>query len=409
MSTQPAPAGFFTVIFVMVLAESASIMSTDLYTPSLPDLVDWFNATPELLKLTISINIVAYGAAQIIYGPLADRFGRRPVMLSAISLFIVSSLLCAFATTIDELLVARVLQGLFASAEAVICLAVFRDLFDEKQQIKAYAIYGMAIALAPAIAPILGGYIHVYLGWEYNFYLTAVMASSAAILIYLLLPESGRPDRRALHWRVVAGTYARILRNREFLIYALIAGFSLGMIYCFITAAPFILIEYFGVAVEHFGYYQAVIVVAYFAGATMTTKLVEQYDATRLLNLGLGSMLFGAVLIVMLEYLGQLDHLTLAFGNLLIAFGLGPIFSVVPARAMSAIEGSAGSTASAFGFIEIGLSGIVATLVSVFHDGTAMPYAIIVAVTALVSIWLGVLVNRMDITRSRGITGMQNR
>ncbi|MCP4429429.1 MAG: multidrug effflux MFS transporter, partial [Gammaproteobacteria bacterium] len=191
MSTQSSPPGFLVVIFVMVLAESASIMSTDLYTPSLPDLVTWFNTTPELLKLTISINVIAYGAAQIIYGPLADRFGRRPVMLTAISLFILSSLLCAFVRTIDELLIARVLQGLFASAEAVICLAVFRDLFDEKQQIKAYAIYGMAIAVAPAVAPVLGGYIHVYLGWQYNFYLTASLASIAALLIYLLLPESG--------------------------------------------------------------------------------------------------------------------------------------------------------------------------------------------------------------------------
>jgi DHA1 family bicyclomycin/chloramphenicol resistance-like MFS transporter len=396
MSAQSSPPGFLVVIFVMVLAESASIMSTDLYTPSLPDLVAWFDATPELLKLTISINVIAYGAAQIIYGPLADRFGRRPVMLTAISLFILSSILCAFARTIDELLIARVLQGLFASAEAVICLAVFRDLFDEKQQIKAYAIYGMAIALAPAVAPILGGYIHIYLGWQYNFYLTAALASIAALLIFLLLPESGTPDRGALAWRVVAGTYVRIVRNRQFHVYALLAGFSLGMIYCFITAAPFILIDYFGVAVEHFGYYQAVIVVAYFAGATLTTKLVEHYSAIRLLNLGLAIMLLGAVLIVALEYTDRLDHLTLALGNLLIAFGLGPIFSVVPTRAMSAIEGSSGSTASAFGFIEIGMAGIVAALVSVFHDGTAMPYAIIVASTAIGAIWLGVIANRLD-------------
>ncbi|MCP4430794.1 MAG: multidrug effflux MFS transporter, partial [Gammaproteobacteria bacterium] len=148
--------------------------------------------------------------------------------------------------------------------------------------------------------------------------------------------------------------------------------------------------------VEHFGYYQAVIVVAYFAGATLTAKLAEHYSAIRLLNLGLTVMLIGAVLIAVLEYTNGLNHLTLALGNLLIAFGLGPIFSVVPTRAMSAIEGSSGSTASAFGFIEIGLAGIVAMLVSVFHDGTAMPYAIIVALTAIGSIWLGVIANRLD-------------
>jgi DHA1 family bicyclomycin/chloramphenicol resistance-like MFS transporter len=183
---------------IMVLAESGSIMSTDLYTPSLPFLTDFFGTTPELLKLTISLNLIAYGFAQIIYGPLSDRFGRRPIFLGSIFFFTIASVVCGFAISIDQLLIARVFQGFFAAAQAVMVLAVFKDLFTEKEQVKAFAMYGMAIAITPAVAPILGGYIHVLLGWEFNFFLTALIGLISAILIYFLLPESTTPDPSAL-------------------------------------------------------------------------------------------------------------------------------------------------------------------------------------------------------------------
>ena len=185
----------------MVLAGSGSIMSTDLYAPSLPYLTDYFGTSAELMKLTISLNLIVYGFAQLIYGPISDRFGRRPVFLASIALFSAASIACGLAQSIDQLLIARVLQGFFAAAEAVMCLAVFKDLFSEKEQVKGFAIYGMAIALAPALAPILGGYIHVLLGWEFNFYLTAGVGVFTAILIYLLLPESTIPDPHALKLR----------------------------------------------------------------------------------------------------------------------------------------------------------------------------------------------------------------
>ncbi|MFT5810890.1 MAG: DHA1 family bicyclomycin/chloramphenicol resistance-like MFS transporter, partial [Rubritalea sp.] len=129
-TTSPSPEyKFWVILMIMVLAESGSIMSTDLYTPSLPFLTDFFGTTPELLKLTISFNLIAFGFAQLIYGPLSDRFGRRPVFLGSIFLFTIASIVCGFAMSINHLLIARVFQGFFAAAQAVMVLAVFKDLF----------------------------------------------------------------------------------------------------------------------------------------------------------------------------------------------------------------------------------------------------------------------------------------
>ena len=384
----------------MVLAGSASIMSTDLYAPSLPYLTDFFGTTPELIKLTISLNLIVYGIAQLIYGPISDRFGRRPVFLWSISLFSIASIACGLAQSIDQLLIARMLQGLFAAAEAVMCLAVFKDLFTEKEQVKGFAIYGMAIALAPAIAPVLGGYIHVLLGWEYNFFVTAGAGVVTAILIYLLLPESATPDRHALKLKSIWSNYQSILTNRVFLVYGGLAGVALGLIYGFVTGAPFILISYFGVEIQHFGYYQASIVVAFFFGSLLSTRLVDSWESLRVLNLGLVFMVIGALLVVGFVFIGGLSPNTLVFAYSFIAFGIGPIFSVAPSKALSAVERSAGSAASAFGCLEIGLSGLIAAMVSVFHDDTPGPFGIVIGFTAFLAIALGVIAN--NVTERRG-------
>jgi DHA1 family bicyclomycin/chloramphenicol resistance-like MFS transporter len=387
---------FWVVLLIMVLAESGSIMSTDLYTPSLPYLTDYFATTPELLKLTISLNLIAYGFAQLIYGPLSDRFGRRPIFLGTIFLFAIASIACGFAKTIDQLLIARVLQGFFAAAEVVMCLAVFKDLFTEKEQVKAFAIYGMAIALTPAVAPIFGGYIHILLGWEFNFFLTALVGVLTAILIYFLLPESTIPDPHALKLRSILRNYRSVFTNRVFLVYAGLAGVALGLVYAFVTAAPFILITYFGVETQHFGYYQAVIVVSFFLGSMLATWLVDFWQPLRVLNLGLMITVVGAAMVIGLVFIGGLSPYSLSFAYLFIAFGIGPVFAVAPPRAMRAVEKSVGSAAAAFGSIEIGLSGIIAGMVSVIHDGTPAPLGFVIGLTAVLAIVLGVIANRMD-------------
>jgi DHA1 family bicyclomycin/chloramphenicol resistance-like MFS transporter len=392
----PAPRNFALVLAIMVLAGSGSIMSTDLYAPSLPYLTDYFGTTPELMKLTISLNLIIYGFAQLSYGPLSDRFGRRPIFLGSIILFAIASIACAYAQTIEHLLIARILQGFFAAAEAVMCLAVFKDLFTEKEQVKGFAIYGMSIALAPAVAPVLGGYIHVWFGWQYNFYVIAAIGLLTSLLIFLLLPESTTPDPHALKVRLIVKNYLMVISNPVFMVYGVLSGVALGLIYAFVTAAPFILISYFGVEIQHFGYYQAAIVVAFFLGSMLATRLVDFWPSIRVLNLGLVVLVPGALLVVGFVFIGGLSPNSLTFAYFFIAFGLGPMFAVATSKAMAAVEHSAGSAAAVFGSLEIGLSGVIAAMVSVFHDDTPNPFGIVIGLTAMAAIVLGIIANRMN-------------
>jgi len=239
-------------------------MSTDMYAPSLPDLAIWFDTTPTNVKLTISLNLLAFGLAQLIHGPLSDRFGRRPVMLISLLFVALFSLACAMATSIEQLIVARILLGLAAAAEAVLGLAILKDLYSEKQQVKALALLGMVIAVTPAVAPILGGYLHVHLGWQSNFHVIASMALLAFAVIWKFLPESAVIDPDALKFKRVYNGYRQLLNNADFVMNSSTLGIALGLIFVFVTAAPFVLIDLLGVAVDRFGYYQAGIVVAFF-------------------------------------------------------------------------------------------------------------------------------------------------
>jgi len=374
------------VVTILVLASSVSIMSTDMYAPSLPDLADEFNTTPTRVKLTISLNLLAFGLAQLIHGPLSDRFGRRPVLLWSLSGVVIGCLLCVLAQSINQLIVARVLLGLVAAAEAVIGLAIIKDLYTEKQQVKALALLGMVIAIAPAVAPIIGGYLHVAFGWESNFYVIAGMAVFAAFVVYVYLPESTEPDVNALKLRRVLSNYGLLLRNEEFLSYTLLLGVTLGLIFVFVTAAPFVLITYLGVPVQHFGFHQAGIVVSFFFGSMLASHLADRWPAGRLLGAGLLFMLIGCLFLVLLILTDVLvlSAMSLVAAYSVMTFGMGPMFAVAPSRALRSIKTQTGSASAMLSGLEQSTAALSGVAVSLLHDGTAKPMALVtIALTGL--------------------------
>lgn len=380
------------VVGILVLASSVSIMSTDMYAPSLPDLADEFNTTPTKVKLTISLNMLAFGLAQLIHGPLSDRFGRRPVLLWSLAAVVIGCFACVLAQNINQLIVARIFLGTVAAAEAVIGLAIIKDLYNEQQQVKALAFLGMVIAIVPAIAPILGGYLHVAFGWESNFLAIAAMAIIAAIVIYQYLPESTVPDPGALKVKKVLAEYWRLMQNAEFVSHTLLLGVGLGLIFVFVTAAPFVLITYLSVPVEHFGYHQAMIVVAFFIGSMIASKLADLWTAVRLLNSGMFFIVLGAMLLIALIMTNQVTPVLLVTAYSIMTFGMGPMFAVAPSRALRSIKSNAGAAAALLSGLEQCTAALSGVAVSILHDGTAKPMAIVtvllISVLLLLLYWI---------------------
>ena len=240
---------------LLIAASSASILSTDLYAPSLPHLPALLSTDAPTVTLTMSLNLASFALAQLIHGPLADRFGRRPVFMWGMAAFLVTALAAAAAQSIEQLIAARILMGTAASVEAVIALAVIRDLYDDAGAVRILAIYGMVIAIAPGVGPVIGGFVFVWAGWRANFFLLAAIIALVFAMAARWLPETAAQlDYSALQLRRMAARYGALLTNRTFMGYALALAFGLAGVFAFVTGAPFVLIDRHGIYIQPINY-----------------------------------------------------------------------------------------------------------------------------------------------------------
>ena len=364
---------------VLVTASAVSILSTDLYTPSLPHLPAFFGTDAGTVQLTMSLNLLGFSLALLIYGPLTDRFGRRPVILLGMVGFALSSLACTVAWSIESLIAARIVQGIMAAAESVVVLAVIRDLYDPADAVRVLGAYGMAVALAPAVAPALGGLIHVWLGWRANFALLTLTTVVVTALLWRFLPETTGPGRRSLSlWRLFSD-YRGLLANRLYMGYALVSTFTFGGLFAFITAAPFVFIDRLGVATERYGFYYATMVIAYVVGSFVANRAAGRMAVEHLLWLGMAVMVAGGTGMPLLLAAGGESAIGISAVFALYAAGMGVVFAVAPVRALDAATGGHGPAAALLGTLEMIGGSLGALAVGFFHDGTAWPLAWVVS------------------------------
>lgn len=372
---------------LLVSASFVSILSTDLYTPSLPHLQGVFATGAEQVQLTMSLNMVGFALAQLFLGPLSDRIGRRPVLLGGMLGFALASLGCALAGSIDALIAARVLQGMTACAEAVVGYAVVRELYDEAGAVRVLGAYGMAIALAPAVGPVIGGHMHVLFGWRSNFFLLTGLILLVAFLIWRKLPETLRqPDPGALRPARVLRGYLVLLTDGTFMAYALVSGLVIAALFAMVTAFPFLFIERMGVRTEDYGYYYAAIVLAYFFGSLLVNRVAGHLSSDRLLAIGLALSAAGGLALPVLVAASLETPIGITATQCLFAFGLGLVIATAPIRAFDVSRLGHGYSSAVIGAVEMSLGGLGAFLVGVLHDGTAWPVALVVASSALLAI-----------------------
>jgi DHA1 family bicyclomycin/chloramphenicol resistance-like MFS transporter len=322
---------------LLILASAVSILATDLYTPSMPHLQDVFDTDAGWVQLTITLNLAAYALAQLIYGPLSDRIGRRPVLLGGMVGFAAASIGCALAGSIETFILARVLQGLTACAEAVVAYAVIRELYDQAGAVRVYAAYGMAVALAPAVGPVIGGYMHVWLGWRSNFILLTGLIILVTLLIWRYLPETlQKPDRGALLPRRLLRGYATLLGDSPFMTYTLIMALVLGGL-----------------------------------------------GSDPLLAIGLALCALGGGSFSLLVAAGQETPLAVTVTQCFFGLGLGLVFATAPVRAFDVCRAGHGYAAAMLGALPMAGGGLATFCIALLHDDSAWPIALLLTVTTL--------------------------
>lgn len=365
---------------VLVACTGVSILSTDLHAPSLPHLPRLLDSDAETVQLTMTLNLAAYALAQLLHGPLADRFGRRRLLILGFVGFALASLGCALAQSVGDLLTGRVIQGLCSSVPSVVIVLMIRELYDERRAVRIMGAYGMAIGLAPAIGPLIGGYVYVAAGWRMNFLLLAVIAFAVLIAVLRYLPETGRRDEAALRPGHIVHQYLRLLSLRRYLCYLIPLAAVFGSFFAFVTAGPFLLIDRMGVATQHYGYYYGIIIFAFIAGSFAANRLIGRFDALRLTRMAIVIAFCGGLSLVLPVAWGQENLHALVLSMAVFTFGMGILMASGPICLLDAAgDGPRGPASALAGSLQLGAASLASLSVAVFHDGTALPLAATIA------------------------------
>jgi MFS transporter, DHA1 family, multidrug resistance protein len=383
----------YGILGILIFSTAVTIMSTDLYIASMPNLSKYFGTSAEKVSLTLSLAILMFSFSQLVHGPLADRFGRRPVLLYGMGGFTVFTIACTFSQNIESLIFFRVLQAACGSVEAVVGLAIIGDLFYEEDGVKILGIYGMIVAIAPALAPIVGGYMYEIYGWESNFWLLAIFGFILFLCIFKFLPESGSPDKQGLSFKRVIERYLTLFTGRVFITYTLVLSSFFGCLWAFISGGPFLYINYLGVSTKYYGYYQTIIVCFFFAGSVFASKAVAKFGAEKILRFGMLLGFLGSVFLLSLSLLQTQSVILITLAVSVTTFGMGPIFAVAPIKALSGAPISAlGSAAALRGTLQLSGAGLGALAGGLVQTGSSSPIAVTMLGLSLFAILIYILV-----------------
>ena len=342
-------------------------------TICLPSMQEWgalFGRSQASVQLTFSAYVVAYGAFQLVYGPLSDRHGRRHVLMVGLLLAGMGSLLAAWAPSLDVLIAARALQGAGSAAGMVVGRSSVQDLFEGAQRTRVMAFIGMTLGLCPPTATLIGGQLHVRLGWQAGFVLMAVLSVFLLVAAWRGLPAPVKSPPSKSHWLADMGqAYARLAREPVFWLYVVVLATTTAAFYAFLAGAPIVLGSY-GIGPDRMGWYIMAVPVSYIVGNYLTSHWIHRKGEGRMMALGLWWALAGLALLLALGWAGWRSPLAFALPLLLLGLGHGFLNPPALAGTVGVVPALAGSAAAVAGLLQQlmgALGGYAVGLVS--HDG----------------------------------------
>ena len=289
------------LIALLGTAATFGPLSMDMYLPSLPTLATYFSTSVSKAQLTLSGFTIGFAICQLIYGPLSDRLGRKWVLVSGVTLYVVTSALCALTTNIDNLIVLRFFQAVGGGAGVVLTRAIVRDLYSKEEGARALSLLLLAPSLAALVGPFIGGYLLLWTSWASIFWLLAVLGVFILVLCIFKLPETlPMENRQSSSITNLFRECVSILRHRQSLGYMMCGAFSFAGMFAQLSGTPFVYIEIFGVSPENFGFLFACNVIGLMIGSYLNSRLVTRYGIRRMLVAGTSMALLGGLLLAFL-------------------------------------------------------------------------------------------------------------
>ncbi len=370
-------------------------LATDMYLPALPEVGRALHADSSAVQDTVATFFLGFAAGQLFYGPITDRFGRKLPLYFGVGLFTIASALCAGMPSIEAMIALRFVEALGACAGTVVSRAMVRDLFPPEESARIFSTLMLVMVLAPILAPLIGGYLLLWLGWRSIFWALAGAGAASLASIILRLPESHPADpSRSLAIGNILGVYANLLGQRRFLLTALSGAFAFGGLFGYIAGSPFVFIEWYGLPPQHYSWLFATNAAAIMIASQLNHRLIHRLGSARMLHLA-GYVQCGAgaaMLIAALTGWGGIVAFAVPLW-----FYVGCIGIVAPnatALAMAEEGHHIGAASALIGALQFGIGTVSALSIGAFHAVTPTPIAVIIALCGVMTPLLVALTSR---------------
>jgi len=394
------PANTKMLIGVLAVITALGPLSMQIILPVLPVMQDAFMVSPGTVQYVLSLALFTIAFATLVYGPASDRYGRRPVLLVGLVIFLLGSIASALAPTIELLIVGRVIQAVGGAAGMVISRAIIRDLYDRDTAARLMAYMITALVVAPMVSPLIGGLLNDAFGWRAVFVFSGVVGVVVLALALPRVPESLQPGAAAQTFRGMLSGFGVLLRVPAFLGYAGQVGFGMGMFMAFLGAAPFVMINVLERPPTEFGLFFVLISAGFMAGTFLTARLGQRLGLDRMMRLGSGlAVAFGVVMLAFV-LAGIWSPWTIFLPGMGMAFANGLSMPNAQAGAVSISPRFAGTASGLLAFLQMLVGAGFAQLAGMLQDNTPLPMAVIMLTASLLAFLSAVFLTRIGADRS---------
>jgi DHA1 family bicyclomycin/chloramphenicol resistance-like MFS transporter len=378
------------IAFIVALLSMVAPFSIDTYLPSFPDITGEFAATPVQMQQTLSFYLLGYAFTMLFYGPLSDAVGRRGVAIAALTLYTISSAIGALSTDIHMLIATRIGQGMSASAGVVVGRAMIRDSFAGHHAQRVMARVMMIFAIAPAIAPIIGGWLHELFGWRSVFWFLTLLGMALILMLTLATPETlPREGRHSFHPRHVLRVYLQALRHRRFMGLTAVFALMFGGFFLYVASSPAVIYEHLHRGADDFWVLFVPMVAGMMGGSFINSRLAGRVPLTRMVNIGFLLMSSAALCNVLQAYTMVPAPVNVIGPLMIYAFGGSLAMPGLSLMAMDCFPHNRGMAAAVQGFAQMSFNAVVAGVVvpAVSHAVDTLALTMLGLSLAALGVW----------------------
>ena len=336
--------------------------SIDAYLPSFPDIELEFGISRAVLSQSLAVYLMAFAISTLFWGPLADRYGRRLVILFSMALYTLGSIGCALANSAETFMLLRVIQGLAASGGFIAGRAMIRDAHNAETAHRAMSQVMMLFALAPALAPVLGGWLHDQFGWRSVFWFLSIFGSLLLLMGFLVKETLHNEQRRSIHPATVMRVYFGAITHKRFPALVLCLSLSFGGLFLYIAGAPTVIYDFLGLGSDDFGWLFIPIVAGLILGSSISGRLAHRWPAQRTISVGLLVMMAASALNLITVNIFPAGIITLVGPLVLYVTGLAVMMPAITVLALDCLPTHRGTAASMQGFLQSVTNAAVASV-----------------------------------------------